>query len=262
MITVNGFKLNITNFPDNTSQVWKNPSGFIDSLKSSTTDIVWNFEHEVEIVYLMQFAFFLEQFDIKNGINSETRVMNADIPYMPYARQDKDVDDSSCWALHLLVSMLSGFDRVTTFDVHNPDFFTKHYPKFNLVNMLPTEKVKKIIKDNDISLVIFPDKGAANRYGNLCKIPFVSAQKVRDQLTGDITSFSIPEIKTPQNVLVWDDLCDGGRTFVEVAKCIPINMAPQLILYVSHGIFSKGTDLLLNLYNRVYTRLGEVVRDE
>ena len=50
-----------------------------------------------------------------------------------------------------------------------------------------------------------------------------------------------------------DDIFDGGRTFVELAKLI-LPMEPErLELYVTHGIFSKGYDEITQYYDRIYT---------
>ena len=33
------------------------------------------------------------------------------------------------------------------------------------------------------------------------------------------------------------DICDGGRTFIELAKVLKDNGAKRVTLYVTHGIF-------------------------
>ena len=54
MISLNGIDVEVTKFPDGTSQVWKLPN--IPLLESN---IEWNFQHEGEIMYLAQLVHLL-----------------------------------------------------------------------------------------------------------------------------------------------------------------------------------------------------------
>jgi ribose-phosphate pyrophosphokinase len=53
-------------------------------------------------------------------------------------------------------------------------------------------------------------------------------------------------------VLVVDDLCDGGATFLALADALA-DVVADAGLYVSHGVFSKGLDALLGRYGRIIT---------
>ena len=44
-----------------------------------------------------------------------------------------------------------------------------------------------------------------------------------------------------QDVVIADDLIDGGMTFILLAKALKVKGAGKVILYGTHGIFSKGT---------------------
>ena len=49
------------------------------------------------------------------------------------------------------------------------------------------------------------------------------------------------------NVVVVDDICDGGRTFIELLKASPtLDCGKSLSLFVTHGIFSQGTKPLFD----------------
>jgi ribose-phosphate pyrophosphokinase len=99
---------------------------------------------------------------------------------------------------------------------------------------------------------LFPDASAERRFGGLFPgIPSVTCVKERDQISGQIIRHEVPEIMAGKRVLVADDLCDGGRTFMEVAEFIP---APrECDLYVTHGVFSNGAvDRLLTVFDRIW----------
>ena len=52
--------------------------------------------------------------------------------------------------------------------------------------------------------------------------------------------------------LLVDDICDGGGTFIGLAnECFP--SWADYDLYVTHGIFSKGTDILFDAFVNVIT---------
>jgi ribose-phosphate pyrophosphokinase len=64
--------------------------------------------------------------------------------------------------------------------------------------------------------------------------------------------------------LIVDDICDGGATFVALARKLREAGAIEVSLFVTHGIFSKGKDLegIDNIYTtgsftgKVYPKHG------
>jgi ribose-phosphate pyrophosphokinase len=65
----------------------------------------------------------------------------------------------------------------------------------------------------------------------------------------------IDAIKTePFEIIIVDDLCDGGATFIAEAQYLKL-LFPQkkLNLFVAHGIFSKGFHELFDLFDHIYT---------
>ena len=54
-----------------------------------------------------------------------------------------------------------------------------------------------------------------------------------------------------KKVLIVDDICDGGRTFIELAKVLRAKGAETVDLYTTHGIYSKGTKVLAPYINNI-----------
>lgn len=254
MININGFTLSVTRFPDKTSQVWKQSEALLSALKDDVLRIHWEFEDEYELTQIMQLLYFAQKTKIKIPVNQK---VIWDIPYLPYARQDKDIMNTSCWALHFLCECVIGNSELHTFDVHNPAFFDK-YPNIKLVNTLPAQNITDIVEREGIDLLLLPDKGAAARYSQLSAKEFIVADKTREESTGRITGIVVPPFNKGASILAVDDLCDGGRTFIELAKAIEQYEPAKLILYVSHGIFSQGLEALASHYDQIYTRKGRV----
>lgn len=228
-------KFETTIFPDGTSQVWKMEGADIDERYDDVT-ILWLFENEGEIMQVCQLASLLEK---TYGIESHT----LRVPYLPYARQDKHVDNNLSFALHTFTNILynANICRVETFDAHS---------KVETNTYIESESAKKFhqsVFNHDI--VCFPDKGALFRYeGNFSNIPNIYCEKVRDQLTGNILGLKVCNPAnldlTDKTIMIVDDICDGGMTFIKVAEALKELKPKQVDLTVSHGLFSKGKQVL------------------
>ena len=170
-----------------------------------------------------------------------------DLSYMPYARQDRQCYKGESFALPLAVKMINmmGFDEVLIDDIHS-DVSQKHYPIKNSNHITQVELLdgnSHILKDIDV--LISPDKGARQktRYvGDYFNLPVVYSDKVRNTDTGYIKEITInnPDILKDKNVLIIDDICDGGMTFILLAEKLKECGVKSISLYVTHGIFSKG----------------------
>lgn len=79
-----------------------------------------------------------------------------------------------------------------------------------------------------------------------------NCEKVRNPLTGKFEGFTVPEIDRSIPTIIIDDICDGGGTFIGIAK--ELNMPKELMgLYVTHGIFSRGFDELCSFFGKIIT---------
>ena len=105
--------------------------------------------------------------------------------------------------------------------------------------------------------LLAPDAGARKRVQQLAKkldIDHIAfADKVRDTKTGRISGTSVSNDLPHLPILVVDDICDGGRTFVELGKALAEVSQQPRYLYVTHGIFSKGFEELNLYYQRIFT---------
>ena len=74
--------------------------------------------------------------------------------------------------------------------------------------------------------------------------------------TGKIVYTDVPVTMSHTNkkFLIVDDICDGGRTFVEIAKSIREKFPEaEVYLIVTHGIFSSGSAELAKHFTCIYT---------
>ena len=260
MISVNGVKIEPTIFPDNTSQVWKLPDSVIDFCKDKKViEILWEFDNEAEFMNVVQLKTLL------SFLNDEA-YFRLHMPYLPYARQDKHIANDATFALIPFACLLEViFDSIKVFDPHSKEIIESCFGRENVEIVEPADEIAYAVNDCCADMICYPDKGAAKRYS--IGMPKIVLDKTRDQITGNVTGMVIDEEAssvTPSevnqaHVLIVDDLCDGGRTFVEAAKILLEAGADRVFLYISHGLFTRpeGVNYLYdNGISRVYTKDG------
>lgn len=178
------------------------------------------------------------------------------LPYLPYSRADRRFVDGDCKGLKVFADVINdlSFDSVYTLDVHSDK--AEMYVR-NLVSCdaLPyIEKVREYIGENTV--ILLPDAGAKRYLEGLGTVPYLQCSKLRDPKTGKLNGFSVPsaeELNAYKNILIVDDICDGGGTFIGIAKELHKTGAYNLFLYVSHGIFSKGFGELALYFDHIFT---------
>lgn len=177
------------------------------------------------------------------------------LPYLPYARADRRFVKGDCAGLELFSYLLTAIsDQIVTFDVHSKA------AEEDLVSLVNVKAEDTIISTLGMLLpdkptILLPDKGSLTRY-DMSKFHGYNTghcDKIRDPQSGLLSGFVVPAITT-QSAIIVDDLCDGGGTFIGIAKEIKkLQPNVRLYLYVSHGIFSKGFEELMMYFVHVYT---------
>lgn len=185
-----------------------------------------------------------------------------DLPYVPYARQDRVANEGESLSAKVFCNLINaqGFDRVIVQDPHS-DVVPALLDRVVIDDPLPA--LRRALKDiGERVALVAPDAGARKRVMKLAKeleLDVVFADKKRNTLDGKITGTEVQGELPVCPLLVVDDICDGGRTFTELASALGSKQESQgfsrpFYLYVTHGIFSKGLDPLLAGYAKVYTR--------
>lgn len=245
MLTLNGQPIDVTNFPDRTSQVWKLPPALLDA---ADFRVVWTFEFENELLHLAQ---------LKALLDTRRKRSVLEIRYLPYARQDKEVANDATFALRPFATLLNAlaFDEVILRDPHSGIALESIHRSRAVY---PLEQVAKVMAATQANLVCYPDKGARTRYGAIYPYPSVHGEKVRNQQTGKITSYRLEGEAAGKRVLIVDDICDGGATFIALAKELKSRGVGGVYLFVTHGLFSQGLDRLREAgIERIFTAEGE-----
>lgn len=180
------------------------------------------------------------------------------IPYVPYARQDRRCEHREAFTLKVFTNILNSakFDRVYCLDCHSDVAPALIENSYNLSNKPFVAKTLEHL-NSDI-ILISPDAGSNKKANVLARIlafkKLVKCDKVRDTKTGDLSGFEVfaDDLKGDPCLIV-DDICDGGGTFIGLAEELKKKGAGDLYLFVTHGIFSKGVDPLLEHFTTIYT---------
>lgn len=181
------------------------------------------------------------------------------MPYLPYARQDRVCNPGESLSLKVVADLINSckFDEVECWDIHSEVGVAlldnlKHRDNVNCGWRLPG---LHSIAD---TVLVSPDAGANKKVFNFAKAHgyehVVRADKLRDTKTGNILGTTVyTEHVGHKNFLILDDICDGGRTFIELAKVLEDLTDGNIYLYVTHGIFSQGLQPLAPYIDHIYT---------
>ena len=177
------------------------------------------------------------------------------MPYVPFSRQDRVMVKGEPLSVKVFAGIVNslGFDKVYTLDNHSPvtTALIENCVEINRYRIM-TELLRG---SSEGCVLISPDAGASKKTYEVAKtfqLPVVACSKRRDVRNGDIVGLDIGTSDLHgADCYVIDDICDGGRTFLEIAKRLEAANCGDLHLYVSHGIFSKGQDELSAYYSTI-----------
>lgn len=227
-------------------------------------DVTFEFKKTEDIIELMLFCNALQE----NGLTLGCLC----IPYVPFARQDRVATTGDCFSLRVFSNIINGFGsrRVTVYDPHSyvTAALIKNIKIITQADLLAPFIVDMISMEgqrSDSIVVVAPDAGASHKALDVAARArvsnIVSCFKHRNPKTGEITG---TVVQAPNGYLndkiciIVDDICDGGRTFIEIAKTIRANNTPRkIILMVTHGLFTKGFKVFDGLIDEIYTYQGK-----
>lgn len=180
------------------------------------------------------------------------------LPYVPYARQDRVAlpgEPLSAAVFCRLVNSL-GFASVTIADPHSdvtPALLDR-------VRIVPAARYVQTLLNGALAhlpevALVAPDVGARKRVelvGKAVGAPVAYATKARDPVTGKLSGAEIAGELPALPLLIVDDICDGGGTFIALAQVIRAQSSQPLFLYVTHGLFTKGLEPLQPWFDGVF----------
>ena len=199
--------------------------------------------NSTDLFILMQIGDILQRHEIT--------IRTLDIKYLMSSRIDRVISFNESYSLKIVSKIINSLKAKHVFLTEAHSDKTELLIN-NCINH--TQSFDKYLPKEYAPVA--PDKGAAKRrhFKTLC----LFCTKERDLNTGKLSNFKIqnPEIlkiEKSDHFVVIDDLCDGGGTFVGIAKELrKLDSKRKLSIYVTHMVNPKGIQTLSENYDEVY----------
>lgn len=186
---------------------------------------------------------------------TDITVSHLELAWLPWARQDRHMVNGDSFALKVFATQLNtlNFSKVFLLDPHSDAAAAAINNSVVIAQetcLMQSERLRQAIVAGKLMLVA-PDAGALKKIHNVAKASgardYAILTKERDVATGNLTGFALVSGDVAgKDVLIVDDLCDAGGTFIGSAQVLRDAGARSVSLYVTHGVFSKGVENLLN----------------
>lgn len=225
MIKLNGKVIISGSFPDGTMLLKQKPDG-------TNAEIEWYYDNDRELIALIYLTKHLNAHGVKD--------ISLFMPYIPNARQDRVKTAEDIFTLKYFAEIINSlnFDSVTVLDPHSSvsealiNNIRIKTPKGNVLKVI--EIIEKY--EGEKPFMFYPDEGASKRYSGMVTLPYAFGIKKRDWQTGKIQGLDVSggcDVKG-KNVLIVDDICSRGGTFMFSAQKLKELGAANIYLYVSH----------------------------
>jgi ribose-phosphate pyrophosphokinase len=201
-----------------------------------------------ELFILMQVA---------NILNRQGVEWDLEIRYLMSQRMDRVITFEEAFSLELVANVINSFNarRVVIFEPHSDRAIklinrSVADPKSDLFNELFHGKI-----------ICYPDDGAARRYMRSDVKPngYLIMEKKRDlENKGKIISLEVKELdqtayESARPIIITDDLCDGGGTFVWAAEILRKEFPNRTLeILVRHMVNPAGLEKLSKTFSHVY----------
>lgn len=186
------------------------------------------------------------------------------IPYLLGARSDRQFEDgSNSYLVDVLSPILNSLnlESITVMDVHSDVASACIKNLKTLDNWKIVDFFFEHNLNDDGYLLVSPDAGALKKIYKIAdklayKRDIITCSKSRDE-NGKLTKTIVPVNATMlgKDFIIIDDICDGGATFINIAKEIKkwdTTNSSKIYLIITHGIFSKGFEELSLYFDDIY----------
>lgn len=259
MLYLNDNEVKFITFPNQEKRL-DLPLEFVNNLHENI--VLWNYETDASIFELLLFD------EVMAKLKHRYKLV---IEYMPYSRMDRTNEKNTAFSLKVLTQLLSeqtsALKEVFVLDPHSPETLSK-FKEFGMkvqeIDYSLADEVMEFANVNlDETWIVFPDNGAANRYDYYKYPNVIICEKTRNFTTGAIESVKAKITRTKgsitkemnPNLIVIDDLCSYGGTFVKALEAIkthPTINFNKAWLVVTHAEKALEEGKVLEKYDKVF----------
>ncbi len=174
--------------------------------------------------------------------------VTAVIPYMGYARQDREFLPGEIVTMKVLGKLFkgAGASKIIVVDIHSLIGFKHFSIKTKNVTAIPdlVKYFKKLSLKNP--LVISPDQGGKERAKEFAKefnSNYIALDKKRDKKTGkvEIKTKNTDEVKNRDLILV-DDMISTGGSIIKVTQFLKKQKCERIYVACTHALLMNGAE--------------------
>jgi len=169
------------------------------------------------------------------------------IPYMGYARQDRQFLSGEVVTMSIVARMLrsAGAKKIVVVDIHSK-IALNHFkiPKENISAIPELAKYFKRMKLKD-ALVVSPDMGGAlraKRFASLINTDFIALKKSRNRKTGKVVIQSSKVDVRGKDLILVDDIISTGGSIVKAAQFLKKQKCKRVFVACTHGLFVEDAE--------------------
>jgi len=164
------------------------------------------------------------------------------IPYMGYARQDRQFLSGEVVTMSIVAKMLevAGAKKVVVVDIHSKTALNHFKISKESVSAIPelAKYFKKLKLKN--ALVVSPDMGGALRakkFASLLNTDFITLKKSRNRKTGKVRIQSSKVGVRGKDLILVDDIISTGGSIVRATQFLKRQKCKRIFVACTHGLF-------------------------
>ena len=169
------------------------------------------------------------------------------IPYLGYARQDREFLDGEVVTVSVIGKMLKsvGTKKVIVVDIHSKLALKQlgiSSENVSVVSNLANYIKKLKLKD---PLVVSPDQGGkerADEFADALKIDFIALKKHRDRKTGKINIITTKASVKDRDLVLVDDMISTGGSIIKATQFLKKQKCRRIYVACTHGLFVNGAE--------------------
>ena len=216
-------------FPDGESKIT-----FRQNLKKSVILVVQSTHPPVDTNLLQILSIISEVKKISSKIY-------AIIPYMGYARQDKQFLSGEVVTMSVVAKMLqaAGAKKAIVVDIHSKTAL-RHF-KIPTENVSAIPELAKYLKKLKLKnpIVVSPDTGGslrAKKFADILKSDFIILKKSRNRKTGKVSIQSTKADVKGKDLVIVDDIISTGGSVVKATQFLKKQKCKRVFVVCTHGL--------------------------
>jgi len=183
----------------------------------------------------------LELLSIVSKVQKFSSKVYAVIPYMGYARQDREFLGGEVVTIGVVGRLLkaAGVKKVLTVDIHSK--LALKELKISSENVSAMEVLVKYFKKLKMKdpLVVSPDMGGeerAKKFSRLLKTDFITLKKHRDRKTGDVNILSGKVDVKNRDLILVDDMISTGGSIAKATQFLKKQKCRRVFVACTHAL--------------------------